>query len=236
MAAPQTNGVLRTTLASMNIGDYIKYGIYNSSAVSDTVFSPSTLGSVYGYEELTNTPVTIGNNRYYFFYFIKADTGLLIADRILWYDVSAQYLNARNLLYGQKLNDQMLIRCLSREEWLKYITNSDLNGNITKQDVNVWHGQTGTSASVAYDGVYYIEANQNRYGSTIETSFFMAGITANSTYHALDTAIGEGTCPIFMGFSNTSGAIYSGVYGHYYLSFRPALEYVDNTKSTNIYY
>jgi hypothetical protein len=240
MAAPQTNGVLRTTLESMNIGDYIKCEIYKAPT-SNIVFTSSFLGnlSTVDTESSTTPPMyVVGSTfNYRFFYLIKVDTGLLIADRLLFSNMSAQILNAQNYLLGKKLSDKCMMRCLSRAEFLKYISNSDLNGNIIKADANVWHGLVGTGAnstSLAF-GNLYPEINQDRIGSNVKTSLYMDGSTYSTTSHVFMG--GSALIPVVSGFALATFELSNGITSKYqYLSFRPALEYVDNSKSTNLYY
>jgi hypothetical protein len=239
MAAPQTNGILRTTLESMNIGDYIKCEIAKLGS-GPIVFTSSFLGnlSTDNNELSPTTPhiYAVGSSiTRTFFYLIKVDTGLLIADRIILANISAQALNGMDLFLGKKLSDKCMLRCLSRAEFLKYISNSDLNGNIAKADVNVWHGQTGATAIGV--GNHYIELNQDRVSSNIKTSFLLSGVTLDSTAHAT-TGSASRTIYILNGYTSTLAATYTygGMPYYDYLSFRPALEYIDNSKSTNLYY
>jgi hypothetical protein len=93
MPVPATSGILRTTLASMNLGDYI---VCNYQAPSGAVGTFSNLGGTAGAEiSLTGDPVPNGT-----FYFIKADTGLLIADRVVQNSISWDTLNAGKLIQG----------------------------------------------------------------------------------------------------------------------------------------
>ena len=96
MAAPKSNGVLRTKLADMKIGDYIKWQ-YNGG--SDTAIG--TLKADDGTEnELPSTPLATGITGY--FYFIKWKQGLLVADRGIHLNVSAQMLNKAGYFKGSQ--------------------------------------------------------------------------------------------------------------------------------------
>jgi hypothetical protein len=239
MATPQTNGVLRTTLESMNIGDYTKCEI-NKLGSGPIVFTSSFLGNLStDNNELSTIPLYNAGSSItrMFFYLIKVDTGLLIADRIILANISAQILNGMDLFLGKKLSDNCMLRCLSRAEFLKYISNSDLNGNIIKADANVWHGLAGTGAnstSLAF-GSRYPEINQDRIGSNIKTSLYMNGSTYSAAAHAFMG--GSALIPLVSGFAVATFGLSNGVSTlSQYLAFRPALEYVDNNKSTNLYY
>jgi hypothetical protein len=224
----------------MNIGDYISCGYTAPTTGVAGTFTAEFLNNAISAPELSTTPPpnTNSSSNGYYFYLIKVDTGLLIADRLVQSNISAQALNIKNYLTGAKLSDKCMIRCLSKEEFSKYITNSDLNGNITKQDVNVWHGKTGTSANTIIGTNPYPEINQNRNGSTICTSLFMNGSVLSNTYHVLVNLDSRNmftyNLPIYISYTITSYTTNEGPIT--YFSFRPALEYIDNIKSTNIYY
>lgn len=231
MATPQTNGILRTKLADMKIGDYLKCEL-NHSAGDVGIFTGEFLNNAVGtYAEMSLTGGIPANyDGTGFFYFLKVDTGLLIADRKVIYAISPQLLNTKNYLLGSKIANNAIIRCLSKDEWLKYITNSDLNGNIIKQDPNVWHGQTG-DASTGISSTAYCDINQDRVGSTVRLSLYMNGSQRSATSNGV--IITQGEIPAYHTYNSATTSI--GSY-YSYPCFRPALEYIDNDKSTNLYY
>lgn len=99
MAQPNIpGGTLRTTLAEMNVGDYIPCEYV--SAVANTAGTFSQLGTSTA-TDLSTVASTTPNGR---FYFIKVDTGLLIADRVVQTGVSWNVLNAVGYIQGTYFN------------------------------------------------------------------------------------------------------------------------------------
>ncbi len=230
MGAPASNGRLCTKLSEMLIGDYIKCEYVASTANVAGEFKNLGLESN-ELSGLSTNPATTANG---YLYFIKADKGLLIADRLVQQSISGQALKNKGYLTGTK-TDLGLIRCLSRAEFLKYISNSDLNGNIIRQDVNVWHCTAGT-ASTSFRNVYLpIELNTDRSAGYINASLFADGSLVNTTglFSTSLDGYGWATCPISQKMGDT--IINFGRGNGAYICFRPALEYIDNTKSTNIW-
>jgi hypothetical protein len=241
MAAPQTNGVLRTTLESMNIGDYIKCEYSQTNTILGVFTAGFLANSKNISAELTIAPRLVGStvNQLYisgFFYLIKVDTGLLIADRMVVCNISAQTLNSKNYLLGAKLSDNCMVRSLSRAEFLKYISNSDLNGNIIKADSNVWHGQDGTALTTQVANLSKFEVNHDRIGSKIKTSLFLDGTTWDETTQSHGGGYATTELPILQNYVDPSYFVSGTFTSTFYSGFRPALEYVDNSKSTNLYY
>jgi hypothetical protein len=241
MAAPQTNGVLRTTLESMNIGDYIKCEYSQTSTVLGG-FTAGFLGNSKNIGgELDLVPRVVGwtsggNYTSGFFHLIKVATGLLIADRMVVKNISAQTLNSKNYLLGAKLSDNCMVRSLSRAEFLKYISNSDLNGNILMADTNVWHGQAGTALTTQVLNNSTFEVNHDRIGSKIKTSLFLNGTTWDETTQSHGGGYATTPLPILQNYVDPSYVLNQTMTTTLYSGFRPALEYIDNSKSTNLYY
>lgn len=85
MPVPNTGGLLCPTIQDMRIGDYI-YGTFENNVGWDI-----------GVKKGTEYPVTgVAQGSIYpgYFYYIKVDTGLLIADRVVLHTVSWDELNA----------------------------------------------------------------------------------------------------------------------------------------------
>ncbi|GAK42065.1 hypothetical protein TCA2_4557 [Paenibacillus sp. TCA20] len=88
MAAPATTGLLRTKVAEMEIGDYIKCGLQvNPSRIFNHLGKIDELNDGAGInKEMPLTGLTYSSNgvdaHIGYFYFIKVSKGLLIADRI----------------------------------------------------------------------------------------------------------------------------------------------------------
>ena len=99
MAVPSTTGSLRTTLASMNIGDYIAFN-YDTTAtgVAGVV---SNIGTATGIEIPTSgiaiPNVTNGNLAY----FLKVREGMCISDRVVQNSISYNTLNSAKYIEGK---------------------------------------------------------------------------------------------------------------------------------------
>lgn len=133
MGVPATQGKLCNTLRGMEIGDYITCQYTAVTAREAGKFSELG-GSVV--QELSMTPQTTANG---FFYFLKVKENLWLADRPVQKNISYDVLYRRQCEFSGKPAAGK-IRVLSQAEWTEIITNSDLNGKITRQDGNVWHG------------------------------------------------------------------------------------------------
>lgn len=200
-------------------------------------------------------PTTPGGTANGSFYFLKVDKGLLIADRIVQANISAQALNAKNYLQGH-MQGRSVFRCLSQSEWTKYLTNGDCGGCITKRDNNVWHsvnkGVTNLANNVdrniqQFIANQYVEILQDVKNNKVRISMLLSGATYNNTYLMRFYSNGEdfgredylplendfSTALIFINHVKRADR-YSRFYN--YFSFRPAMEYIDNPNSKNIWY
>ena len=165
-----------------------------------------------------NDPATNAQNlttKSGFFYFIKVDNGLLIADRAIKI-ISKQTLNQKNYLKGNRY------RALNLDEWKKYIITSDLNGAIKPGDKDTFHRDNTTFETLQVGAV-----------GVDNLSFYGPG----DGYY--DLVIGSNPSAIFtvVSFDGNSNPISTYAYGSYRVFvYRPVMEYVDNSRSTNIYY
>jgi hypothetical protein len=123
MAAPNSNGVLRTKLADMKIGDYIKWQ-YNggSNTTIGTLKADDGTGA-----ELPSTPLDTGIAGY--FYFIKWKQGLLVADRGIHLNISAQMINKAGYFKGSQYF------CPSFAQFQAFCAD-DFNGNFKFSNAN----------------------------------------------------------------------------------------------------
>ena len=245
MGVPQSNGVLRTKLSDMKIGDYILCE-YNGKIIGlsneNLVFRFGSDCSAIGEDENLINPANIspGIASNIKFYAIKVDTGFLIGDRIISVIVSAQDLNKAGLLTGREFkiatgqSNNFIARSLSRAEFLKYISNSDLNGSITKASPNVWHGKVNPGDCNMQYTVVYQEINQDRIGDKVVTSLFLDGKTYSPVYNAYWPQ--AGISAIIQQDYTTSSIVVQQYSSGSCNCFRPCFEYVDNAKSTNLYY
>lgn len=119
MAAPATMGKYCTKLADMEIGDYIQCvyeapysndaGYFSQLGTKDPYYIRTTTTTTDGvkgdpvvekvkYAELPTTPKVDKISGY--FYLLKADYGMLIADRMVQQQISWETLNKKNYIYG----------------------------------------------------------------------------------------------------------------------------------------
>jgi len=120
MSAPLTTGKLCTATSQMAIGDIIKcvyeaptanvagyfsqlgvlepkMKVINISKNGENDPNPTVTESYQTYAELPTTPATTASG---FFYLLKADDGLLIADRMVQSQISWEAINKKNYVYG----------------------------------------------------------------------------------------------------------------------------------------
>lgn len=97
MAIPNTTGQFRTDLDSMQIGDYIacKY-----TAPSGAVGYFSNLGNLLATAQANEIPITGTSTPSGYFYLLKSDKGMLIADRVIQTSISWDTLNTAKLIEG----------------------------------------------------------------------------------------------------------------------------------------
>lgn len=91
MPVPATTGQLKLKILDMEIGDYIM-----SSWDS---FNGGRIGN-YGYSECPLTGYANPNSTPYFFYYVKVDNGLLIADRVVLHSLSWNTINSWREIEG----------------------------------------------------------------------------------------------------------------------------------------
>ena len=200
MAAPVSNGVLRTNLADMKIGDYIRWGYFGATSNVAGTFTndPDKLASLTD-GTITTTPSSVGG-----FYFIKWKSGLLVADRAVQSAISAQSLNKAGYYTGGAY------RCLSVDE-VSAISNDDFNGSgITA------FSKLGKTRIPGQGGELPCILCQNIKNEPIASD--MTG-PSNSVF----------------GYTATSADVAARM-RYAVACFLPVMEYVDNPKSTNIYY
>ena len=133
------------------------------------------------------------------------------------------------------------IRILSQQEVDKYIVNSDLNGNITTLDSNVWNYRDvfddippwggGTDEQIGL----FLDYVQDNTGKNTTLKSYKVVYARHSNYPGSDIAIMETN-------KNSNAAINKGFdkYGASELrqipSFRPVFTFRDNNYSTNLIY
>ncbi|PVC75099.1 hypothetical protein C2I27_04225 [Priestia megaterium] len=105
MGAPNTGGKHCNKVAEMNVGDYIKcyYSYHSQGAITS-----NKAGVLWGLgnetqPNLVEKPVTgeASTSSSKYFYFVKVDKGLLIADRVCQNSISWDILNAGGVIQGK---------------------------------------------------------------------------------------------------------------------------------------
>ncbi|BAU28210.1 hypothetical protein DFP93_101287 [Aneurinibacillus soli] len=158
MPMPNTSGQLRSKIQDMQIGDYIK--TYWTVGSWDVEYLKTT--GIYTEYPVTGVPWASNG----FFYFIKADKGLLISDRVIFHTKSWDFLNGEKVVQGRHLvksfdGIQGIIRSLgggnaytdangnmsltdkglgawpTNNEWDEYIVRKDYGTGAGRDDV--WH-------------------------------------------------------------------------------------------------
>lgn len=144
------------------------------------------------------------------------------------------------------LFDNHLIRILSYDEWGTYVAKGTLNGKIALQDENVWHKLTeipaeeGIRICTPFNVKYYSEWSSS-YGSSDLLYFIF-----RKDHKCMDTVyqcydLYQGSKGLVRRVCESNRYLldypYSSISQFYiFCSFRPALEFVDNPKSTTIWY
>lgn len=249
MGVPATTGKRCTNLADMEIGDYIACKYYAPSANVAGVFSD--LGG-----SGTELPVTPGTTANGYFYFLKVAKGLCVADRMVQSSLSAKAVNTK---IDSMVNSKMVkIRLLSKEEFVHYIGISSLSGTVAPANRNVFHAELNSknldvpikfdwnesTAYMANDNKFYLELIENRSSANMFTAYRRDGKTQtydSVVYHTY-SILASGNWQLYFFIKNTNE--YNEVTFETtftrdktaVICFRPALEFVDNQKSTNIWY
>lgn len=198
MAEPNTGGQLRTKIEDMQVGDYITCMANNTDSTS-----PQNIYNL-GIDVSTRTEIpyggfAVGSGSLGYFYFIKSDTGLLIADRVILNSVSWNVLNQKDLMQGKLalLQAKGIIRSLGggnsyatadgkssttdtgngawpENEWDTYIVKNDYGTGAGRDDV--WHWAN------MYTWTQDTNLNGDAYRSTrgYHSSFNIAAIGANN--------------------------------------------------------
>lgn len=282
MGVPATTGRLCKTLAEMEIGDYIRCTYTADTANAAGEFSDlggfvdkyttiETITDENGNQTQAEVEKTYGELPFIpidkpigYFYLLKVNKGLAVADRMIQTKINTDSLDSANYVYG-KIANSALFRLLSFDEYVQYLGNSDLGGNITPKDNNVWNGRknipdyfgSAFSTSMSSGNLsfsMYREITQTRTASTTKTIFDLAGESYNSAYHLYIYNYSNGAygwkysvyVPLSVDYNETFADC-----SHYYSdhwrdpynvvclvdnSFRPAIEYIDNPKSQTIWY
>ncbi|UAT29924.1 hypothetical protein K7T73_15355 [Bacillus badius] len=173
MPVPATTGQLRTRIQDMQMGDYIACkastgAILNNNA-KQVAYSIGT--SVTSEIPLTGMDSTVGANGYY--YFIKVDKGLLIADRVIFQNVSWDKLNSLQLIEGYTT----AIDGSSYDLGVPGVIRSLGGGNS-------YASATGTSQTTNADlGAWPVDNEWDKYIINFSTKLIQSGKTLNDVFH-----------------------------------------------------
>ncbi|GAB6930073.1 hypothetical protein JCM10914A_40560 [Paenibacillus sp. JCM 10914] len=218
MPIPATTGILRSRIQDLSIGDYI-YGFYDKS------ISTWGIGEAKGVEyPLEGMPATSFDTGY--FYYIKVDIGLLVADRIIqntqsWNTLnqSSKVIQGRTEVFGGVKGS---FRSLTGG-----VAYSDVNGNLSLSDM----GLGGWPSNNEWDKyIVNFPTEKIQFGKTLDDVFNWSplftwtqdtptiGLVIGSTTvtNAFRTFRGRTTVNHFSGnLSNNSASV----------GFRPVFEY-----------
>lgn len=133
MAVPATTGQLRERVEDMEIGDYIVWKYDNT--ISGYIFGGSTAG--YTDIPLTGNPIASMPLKY-FWYAVKVDKGLLIADRVVNNTTTWDWLNSNKFVEGSPRiisETSGVVRCPSGG-----VAYADSSGNKVLTTTNTGYG------------------------------------------------------------------------------------------------
>lgn len=216
MPAPNTGGVLRSRIQDMEIGDYIVWKSNGSAYIMD--------GSTSGYTERPVIGASDSAMPYAmtYWYGIKVDRGLIVADRVIHHTVSWSQLNAWEIIEGKpltlldgtlgvfrslgggnafanadgtrSLTDQGQGAWPINNEWDTYIVKKDYGTGAGRDDV--WHfwGVTSWCNETPSNGVTEA-ANSSRVsrGAWKDGTYTYGGVKTLKNYNA-------GTASQYIGF------------------------------------
>lgn len=141
MPVPATTGVLRTKITDMEIGDYIK-AFYTWNSISGALQANYPLIQGIGKDAESGWPggekpisgEATSPTESKFFYFVKVDKGLLIADRVCQHSISWDVLNAGKVIQGLPWDNGTIIPTMT--------SNTTPSGIVTASSIfrETWDG------------------------------------------------------------------------------------------------
>lgn len=164
MPEPKTTGQLRTTLADMQIGDYIGirykdgYGWYMDTDIT--------------YTETPLTGDTTLNERRW--YAVKVAKGLLISDRVAEHSISWDTLNSRNHIEGK------IISVKENGIWRNDIRIRSLTGGVSYADAN---GNKSLMKISEIENTFPMNNEWQKYIVEFPTELVQSGYTLNDVFH-----------------------------------------------------
>ena len=205
MAAPVTLGKLCSNTSDMEIGDYIKcvyeaptanvpgyfsqWGTINPTkrVVTTTITDggePVVTEEEVAYTELPTTPGTTASG---FFYLLKADYGLLMADRMIQQQISWASLNTFNYIYGRAFNCSGTKTEVIRNVTITHqtVAPSDTTANSTKTTTVDNYKKADRTVTKVTTAVV-VTSNVGADGSTVESKTITTTVTEETIKYAHD--------------------------------------------------
>jgi len=198
---------LKTSLSDMAIGDYISC---EYTASSNTAGTFTNLGSATK-AEIPTTGTTTPNGT---FYFIKADKGTLIADRVIQTGVSWGTLNGEGYIQGADFNDMSYYlfenSLLDEGKYNRNLTGNNISSNYVSGKNGIGINSKGANNQSGYNS-----------GSAIGNSYFYSNILRNPYYFTIggwykinpSTVISVKYCNYVGAISGTTGGGIQAGYG-----------------------
>ncbi len=206
MAAPVTLGKLCSNTSDMEIGDYIKCVYEAPTANVPGYFSqlgtidptrhvvattitdggePVVTDEEEAYTELPTTPGTTASG---FFYLLKADYGLLMADRMIQQQISWASLNTFNYIYGRAFNCSGTKTEVIRNVTITHqtVAPSDTTANSTKTDTTVDNYTKADRTVTKVTTAVVVTSNVGADGSTVESKTITTTVTEETIKYAHD--------------------------------------------------
>ena len=205
MAAPVTLGKLCSNTSDMEIGDYIKCVYEAPTANVPGYFSqlgtidptkhvvtttitdggePVVTEEEVAYTELPTTPGTTASG---FFYLLKADYGLLMADRMIQQQISWASLNTFNYIYGRAFNCSGTKTEVIRNVTITHqtVAPSDTTANSTKTTTVDNYKKADRTVTKVTTAVV-VTSNVGSDGSTVESKTITTTVTEETIKYAHD--------------------------------------------------
>jgi len=182
MSVPITQGLLRTTVASMNIGDYIA-ARYTASAIT-TIGTYSQIGTV----DTTTVAAFSSTNLDGYLYLIKIAKGLLVPNIRNMTGATYNVLNLGNSIYGNKVTidtRDYLVRVPTIAECTAMM--GTLNGTVAVGDMATNFGATAASTEIIQEN-FNLTQGIYRFTSPASASNGIASATATNARLVLEYA------------------------------------------------
>jgi F5/8 type C domain len=187
MPVPMTTGQLRSKVADMEIGDYIKSSFYGN--VSTYIGVPN--GYVKGELPVTGSAYNVADG---FYYMIKVAKGLLIADRVTAHTITWDYMNTNKLIQGVPWDSGNIIPTMTSNTSPSGVASTSsvyASGydawrafdKVVNSDTGRWLSAAGTSAWLQYD--FGEPKTIQKY--TIVSGLFPAGSPKDWVFEASNT-------------------------------------------------